>query len=230
MASIHDGHRQRLKDRFLKSGLDSFEPHNVLELLLFYAVPQRDTNELAHRLLDEFGSLSAVLEADAHELCAVEGVGQNVAALLTLMPQLARYYLDDCNRDVKTLTSTADIIDFISPKFIGRSKEMVFLLCTDNKASVVFADFVSEGSINATMINMREILSVAMRHKAVAAIVAHNHPKGLAIPSKEDLITTKKIHDVLAGTNTRLVDHLIFAGGDCCSMRESGYFEGFERG
>lgn len=228
MAGIHDGHRQRLRERFLKSGLDGFEPHNVLELLLFYALPQRDTNELAHQLLDEFGSLSAVLEADVQELCRVKGVGQNVAALLTMMPPLARYYMDDCNRKVKTLETTTDVIDFISPKFIGRTKEMVFLLCTDNKASVVFADFVAEGSVNATLVNVREILAAAMRHDAVAAIVAHNHPKGLAIPSKEDLLTTKKVYDALASTNIRLVDHLIFASGDCCSMRESGYFTGFD--
>ena len=92
MANLHEGHRQRLKERFLREGLDHFEPHTVLELLLFYAVPQRDTNELAHRLIARFGSLDAVFDAAFDELCAVEGIGRNTATLLKLVPDLTRRY------------------------------------------------------------------------------------------------------------------------------------------
>ena len=128
MANVHEGHRQRLRDRFLKEGLDGFAPHNVLELLLFYAVPQRDTNELAHRLLTRFGSLSGVLDADFDELCQVEGVGANVATLLKLVPGLARRYLDDYDENGVVLTTIEEVGTFLRPKFIGRNNEMIFLL------------------------------------------------------------------------------------------------------
>lgn len=228
MANLHKGHRQRLKDRFLKEGLDGFEPHNVLELLLFYAIPQRDTNELAHRLLKRFGSLSGVLDADFDELCQVEGVGANVATLLKLMPGLARRYLDDYDKKGVVLTSIEEVGAFLRPKFVGRKNEMIFLLCMDSRGSVVYGDFIAEGSINAAPMYTRNILEAAMRSHAVSVILAHNHPRGLALPSNADMLATRSVFDALAAAKVRLVDHLIFAGSDYVSMRDSGFFS-FDR-
>ena len=117
MANLHEGHRQRLKERFLREGLDHFEPHTVLELLLFYAVPQRDTNELAHRLIARFGSLDAVFDAAFDELCAVEGIGRNTATLLKLVPDLTRRYLDSADHEQVLLTSVQAIGDFCVQNF-----------------------------------------------------------------------------------------------------------------
>lgn len=228
MANVHEGHRQRLKDRFLKEGLDGFAPHNVLELLLFYAVPQRDTNELAHRLLARFGSLSGVLDADFDELCQVEGVGANVATLLKLMPGLARRYLDDYDKKGVVLTSIEEVGAFLRPKFVGRKNEMIFLLCMDSRGSVVYGDFIAEGSINAAPMYTRNILEAAMRSHAVSVILAHNHPRGLALPSNADMLATRSVFDALAAAKVRLADHLIFAGSDYVSMRDSGFFS-FDR-
>lgn len=227
MANVHEGHRQRLRDRFLKEGLDGFAPHNVLELLLFYAVPQRDTNELAHRLLARFGSLSGVLDADFDELCQVEGVGANVATLLKLVPGLARRYLDDYDENGVVLATIEEVGTFLRPKFIGRNNEMIFLLCMDSRG-VVYGDFIAEGSINAAPMYTRNILEAAMRSHAVSVILAHNHPRGLALPSNADMLATRAVFDALAAAKIRLADHLIFAGSDYVSMRDSGFFS-FER-
>ena len=228
MANVHEGHRQRLRDRFLQEGLDGFAPHNVLELLLFYAVPQRDTNELAHRLLARFGSLSGVLDADFDELCQVEGVGANVATLLKLVPGLARRYLDDYDENGVVLATIEEVGTFLRPKFIGRNNEMIFLLCMDSRGGVVYGDFIAEGSINAAPMYTRNILEAAMRSHAVSVILAHNHPRGLALPSNADMLATRAVFDALTAAKIRLADHLIFAGSDYVSMRDSGFFS-FER-
>ena len=163
MANLHEGHRQRLKERFLREGLDHFEPHTVLELLLFYAVPQRDTNELAHRLIARFGSLDAVFDAAFDELCAVEGIGRNTATLLKLVPDLTRRYLDSADHEQVLLTSVQAIGDFLRPKFLGRTKEMVFLLCLNNKGGLTYGDFIAEGTIDSAPMYSRTILEAAMR-------------------------------------------------------------------
>lgn len=224
MPGLHDGHRQRLKDRFLRDSLDNFEPHNVLELLLFYAIPQRDTNELAHRLIREFGSLSGVFNADFGDLCKVKGISANAATLLKLIPDLSRRYLDDFDQKGLVLTSIEAIGTFLQPKFVGRTKEQIFLLCLDSKGSVVYADFVIEGSINSAPMYTRNILEIAMRTQAVSVILAHNHPNGIAVPSNADMASTKAVYDALAVAKIRLLDHFIFAGSDYVSLRDSGYF------
>lgn len=223
MQGIHKGHRERLRKRFLKCGLDDFEPHNVLELLLFYAIPQRDTNELAHRLLQRFGSLSAVFDADFEALCQVQGVGANTAVLLKMMPDLFRRYQDEQDSAGLVLKSTEQIGEFLRPKFIGRKKEMIFLLCLNSKGQVVFADFIIEGTINSAPMYTRNILETVLRTQAVAAILAHNHPGGLAIPSNADLVATRTVSDALAAAKIKLIDHFIFAGSDYTSLRSSGF-------
>lgn len=225
MAGIHDGHRKRLKEQFLKTGLDDFEPHKALELLLFYAVPQKDTNELAHRLINHFGSFSEVLDADFKDLCEVPGIGEHAATLLKLMPDLFRKYQDDYDVKGIEITNLEQIGDFLRPKFIGRTKEMVFLVCLNDIGKIVFADFIVTGTINATPIYTREILEVAIRCKATIAILAHNHPRSLAVPSHADVVSTKAVHDALLAAKIKLVDHFIFSGDEYTSMQTSGYME-----
>ena len=129
--SIHDGHRQRLKNRFRQEGLDKFDEIQALELLLFYAIPQRDTNPLAHRLLDHFGTLAQVLEAPVEEQEKVPGEGANVTTLLSLTTAMARYYMVNRVGQATVLTSTEMCGDYLLPHFVGRRNETVFLLCLD---------------------------------------------------------------------------------------------------
>ena len=220
--SVHDGHRARLTARFLEEGLDGFSQHNVLELLLFYSVPRKDTNELAHALIDAFGSLSGVLDAPVVELEAVPGVGARTAALLHLMPQLARAYLSDSERDV-CLDSTDKAGRYLLPRFVGRGEETVFLVCVDGKCRAISTTLLFRGSINAAEVNLRSIVATALRHNAAGVILAHNHPGGVALPSPEDLSTTRRIRDALEPVGVRLIDHIIVADRDYVSLADSGY-------
>ena len=221
--SIHDGHRQRLKDRFRQEGLDKFDEIQVLELLLFYAIPQRDTNPLAHRLLDHFGSLAQVLEAPVEELEKISGVGANAATLLTLTTALARYYMVNRGTQTAILTSTEMCGDYLLPHFVGRRNETVFLLCLDAKCKVLCCREVGQGSVNSAGISVRKIVETALGVNATTVVLAHNHPSGLALPSAEDILTTRRVAAALAAVEVHLADHVVVADGDYVSMVQSGY-------
>lgn len=223
--ATHDGHRQRLKERFLLEGLDNFNELQVLELLLFYAIPRQDTNPLAHRLLDKFGSLSQVLEAPASELQKVEGMGSNAATFLSLVTAVGRYYM--VNRAMQnTILSTADKCgEFLTPYFHGRRNETVFLLCLDAKCKLLCCKEVSEGSVNAAGVSTRKVVELALAANASTVVLAHNHPSGLAVPSGEDVHTTYRIAAALDAVEIALADHIIVADGDFISMAASGYYD-----
>ena len=222
--SIHDGHRQRLKDRFRQEGLDKFDEIQVLELLLFYAIPQRDTNPLAHRLLEHFGSLAQVLEAPAEELEKVSGVGANVATLLSLTTALARYYMVSRGNQTAVLTSTEMCGDYLLPYFVGRRNETVFLLCLDAKCKVLGCKEVGEGSVNSASVPIRRIVEMALSMNATSVVLAHNHPSGLAIPSGEDVQTTRRLAAALDTVDITLADHIVVADDDYVSLAQSGLY------
>lgn len=221
--SVHKGHRERLKQRFLEEGLDNFTDIQVLELLLFYAIPQRDTNPIAHALLDRFGSLSQVLEADVKELKKVPGISDHSATLLSLVTQLARYYQVDCAQRVECLTSLDACGAYLVPYFFGRSVETVFLLCLDAKCKVLCCKEVGEGSVNSANISVRKIVETALSANATTVILAHNHPSGVALPSPEDVQTTERIAAALKAVEVHLADHIVVADGDYVSMVQSGH-------
>lgn len=222
-ASIHEGHRDRLKRRFLEEGLDNFTDIQALELLLFYAIPRRDTNPIAHALLDRFGSLSQVLDANVEELKKVPGVSDHAAGLLSLVPQLARYYQVDSAQRVECLTTLEDCGKYLLPYFFGRSSETVFLLCLDAKCKVLCCKEVGMGSVNAASVSVRNIVETALAANATAVVLAHNHPSGMALPSNEDVLTTRRVALALSAVEIRLVDHIVVADGDYVSMVQSGY-------
>lgn len=222
--SIHDGHRQRLKNRFRQEGLDNFDELQVLELLLFYAIPQKDTNPLAHALLEHFGSLSQVLEAIPTELEKVPGVGQNVSTLLNLTTAVARYYMVNRTTQNVILTSTEKCGDYLLPFFFGRRNETVFLLCLDAKCKVLCCKEVGEGSVNSAGVPVRRIVEVALGMNASSVVLAHNHPSGLALPSGEDVQTTRRVAAALDAVDITLADHIIVADDDFVSLAQSGLY------
>ena len=221
-ASIHKGHRERLKQRFLKEGLDQFTDIQALELLLFYAIPQRDTNPIAHALLDRFGSLSQVLDASFEELKKVPGISDHSATLLTLVTQLARYYQVDCAQRVECLTTLEACGAYLVPYFFGRSSETVFLLCLDAKCKVLCCKEVGQGSVNSASISVRKVVETALAANATTVVLAHNHPSGVALPSEEDILTTRRIAAALSAVEIHLADHVVVADGDYVSIAQSG--------
>ena len=218
---LHDGHRQRLIQRFLEEDLDNFEPHNVLELLLFYAIPRKDTNELAHVLMDTFGSLKGVFDAPYEELIKVTGIGPNTAALLKLVPSLTRTYYSSDARSV-ILDTSEKSGEYFLPYYIGQTEEVVRLACLDAGGKVISNQILHRGSANAAEVNMRKIVNIALRNNAMGVILAHNHPGGLPLPSEEDVATTKSIREALMPMGILLMDHIIVAGQDYVSMARSG--------
>ncbi len=222
--SMHSGHRQRLKQQYLKNGLDGFTDIQVLELLLFYCIPRIDTNPIAHNLLDRFGSLDQVLDAPPEELQKVEGIGENAATFLSLITDAGRYYQIRRNENVKVLTSVPQCGRYLLPYFHGRTNETVFLLCLDAKCKVLACKELGEGSVNSASVPIRRIVETALMSKAVSVVLAHNHPSGLALPSHEDVLSTQRTAAALAAVEITLVDHIIVADGDFVTLGQSGLY------
>ena len=222
--SIHSGHRQRLKDRFLKEGLDNFEDLYVLELLLYYCIPQKDTNPIAHALLDYFGSFTAVFEATPEELTKVPGIGKNAAAFLTLIPQAGRYYQIKRAQPGHILRTIEQCGRYLVPYFYGRDNETVFLLCLDAKCKVLGCKLIGEGSVNSANIPIRRAVEVALNTNATTVVLAHNHPSGLALPSADDIQTTLRVAKAMDAVEITLADHIVVADDDFVSMTQSGYY------
>lgn len=225
---IHAGHRQRLKERFLQEGLDHFSQVNALELLLFYCVPRKDTNPLAHKLLEHFGKLHNVLEASYDELLKVEGVNKNIATYLTMVHATGRYYIKNRALENVILTTIDQCGDYLLPHFHGLQNETVFLLCLDAKCKVLACKKVGEGSVNSASISIRKIVEIALGSNAVSVVLAHNHPSGLAIPSVEDIQTTRRLGRALNAVEILLADHIVVAEDEFVSIVQSGKYNPYE--
>lgn len=220
MPSEHTGHRQRMKERFLHTHFDGFEDHQILEMILFYVYPRTDTNPLAHRLLNTFGSLSAVFEAPVDTLISA-GLTPNAATFITMLPDISRVYLNDRNNNTSKIIDFERLGEFFIPKFIGRDEEAMILLLADAKGKEVYSGVVSKGSFHASEAPVRKIIDLAMRYNATTAAIAHNHPSGVALPSRADIKATATIFQVLNLIGVLLYDHIIVSDDDFVSLRES---------
>ena len=219
--SIHVGHRSRVKTEFLARRLEGWPDHRVLELLLFYAIPQGDVNDLAHVLIDRFGSLAGVLDASADELKKVPGVGEHTAVLLRLIPAIGGRYVEDRGSMGRIVRTTDEAAKVLRPCFEGARNEMVSILCLDGKGKLLGVRKVSEGSIFASDINIRRIAEEAMGLRAAGINLAHNHISNLAFPSAADWQATDVIRAALAPLGLELIDHIIFVDGDAVSLGQS---------
>lgn len=220
--SVHEGHRRRMKQRFQEEGLDSFADHQILEMLLFFTVPRRDTNQTAHLLLAAFGSLAGVLEAEAHDLAKVDGVGESTALLLTLLPHLTRRYLQDRWGERPILDSTTRAGNYVVDLLSGRTYEVFYVICLDSQCGVINAVLLFQGTINQAPVYPRMVVETALRHKAHSVILAHNHPGGSANPSNQDVEVTKNLRRALNGVQIEVHDHVISAGMCFFSFAEKG--------
>lgn len=219
--SLHIGHRERVKNQFLKNGLDSFQAHSVLELLLYYAIPLKDTNPTAHQLLQKFGSLSGTFDAPFEELLKVEGIGKSAATLIKLIPQLCRRYQEDIDRDKIVIYSYDEAGKRLINKFIGRQNEVVILMLLDSKTRILYCDIVEEGTVNSANVYIKKIVRLSVQYDASYAILSHNHPSGSCLPSKQDLSTTRWVYEALDTVEVRLIDHIIVSGNDYLSIAQS---------
>lgn len=219
---MHEGHRSRLKDKFLLGGIDNFKDHEVLELLLFYAIPRKNTNDIAHRLLQKFGSLDAVFDSPINLLKTVDGVGESAAIFIKIIANITRLYVERKYMNRKTALSVREMNDKLMMKFIGRQEETVAIMLLDAKGKILYDGIVNKGTVNAVDIYMRKIIELIVLYSASAVILAHNHPSGVAVPSKDDIQTTLSVNNILKSMKVSLLDHIVVADGDYVSMNDCG--------
>ena len=216
------GHRNRVRERYLNTGLDTFQDYEALELLLFYAIPRKDTKSTAKNLIARFGSLPAVLDATLEELTEA-GLSPNAAILLKLVPDMNRYYAVKTDGAGQKVHSTSDAGRILCAMFRHEQTESVRLLCLNAGGKVLKLALLNEGDINAVHFSVRKIVETALSAKAVSVILAHNHPGGTLTPSREDLDATNSAKAALSTVGIQLLDHLIISGDNYCSLREDGY-------
>ncbi|MEE0264379.1 MAG: JAB domain-containing protein [Acutalibacteraceae bacterium] len=220
----HIGHRDRLRKKFLDNSFDSLEMHEILELMLYYAIPRKDTNPIAHQLIDSFGSISAVFDAPIDKL-KEQGISENCAIYLKLIPQICRLYMEDKHNNDDKIIDVENAGEKLKHKFVGRDYEAVVLLLLDSKHKEVFCGVVSKGSVSACEVYVRKIIELAVMYNAKFAVLAHNHPSGLALPSNDDIYTTGKVFKALKLIQVALIDHVIVADDDYVSLRGSGFMD-----
>ena len=219
---VHDGHRERLRKSFMEHGVQSMNDINALELLLFYAIPRRDTNELAHRLLERFGSLDGVFSASFEDLCEVEGIGETAASLITLIPEIMKKSRLSKSREIRQIRCSEDAGSYLLPYFMNEPDEVVYLLCLDTKRAVICCAEMGRGVVNTVDANVRRMVEKALKVRANSVIVAHNHPDGIALPSREDEIFTRCLFNALETVGIKLEDHIIVADEDYISIADTG--------
>jgi len=212
---IHTGHRARMRERFVESDGKGLADHEILEMLLYYIIPRCDTNDLAHRLIEEFGSFARVLEADATLLCQVDGIKESAALYLNLLGETTRRYTSEkllCEEREKPVFDTpAKIAAFMMPRYMGMNVERVYLLLFDNAMHMIDCYHVCDGSISGVALSIRRIAERAYRKGATAAILTHNHPGGMATPSSDDVQLTHRLDEALRLLEIPLLEHYIFA-------------------
>ena len=225
MAGEHDGHRQRMRERFMAQGLEGFAPHEILELILFYAIPRANVNPLAHRLMEAFGSLHAVLEADAKDLMKVEGVGQSTAALLSLFGHVDRELEKSRSAEKKKLSNRSSAQKHCLGLLAGLRQEHLYLVCLNAQMEVVQNALIARGTLNEVQAYPRLVAEAALRANAHAVVLCHNHPGGSVIPSQADLEMTDALARLLQSLDVMLVDHVIVAGEEALSLVECGLLQ-----
>lgn len=225
--NLHEGHRQRVKERFLNFGVESFTDVQLLETLLFYAVPKKDTNDTAHLLLDTFGGTFAkVVEADYEELIKVKGIGENAASLLKFFQMAAKKYLissfSEADDEIKrTVTGQSALCQYCSNLFLGCKNEVLYAIALDQELMVIAKDVIMEGDPGKISISERKVVEFVLKNNCDRVALAHNHPGGSSQASRSDVNTTADLRELLDKLGVELVDHIVVGKYGAVSMRDS---------
>ena len=225
---MHDGHRDRLRKKFITNGISALEDHEIVELFLYYSIPRKNTNEIAHTLMNYFGSISAIIDAPTDSLLKIKGVGINTAVMFKLIPHMFRIYMDDKHNNKNKIINIDNIGDIFQHKFIGVTNEQIMIMILDSKLHQLYCGVLCEGSVNEVNICIKKIIELSLFYNASIVALAHNHPSGIALPSREDLLSTKKIISALKTINVKFIDHIIVADNDYVSLAQSGIWKTLE--
>ncbi len=219
---IHDGHRERMRERVAKSGLHTLQPHEILEYLLYPFIPRKDTNPIAHALINKFGSFAGVINADADRLKEVNGMTENAALFLSSLPDVFRVYINQSEEEKRSLSGRGAARNFMGNQLYGVKVEQVIVAALDAQDRLICCEKISSGSGDSVGLSVRGVVDFALRHKASSILLAHNHPSGKVTPSQQDLDLTMDIMSTLRSVGVTLQDHFIFCGSDSYSFEEDG--------
>lgn len=216
---LHDGHRDRLREKYKKEGLTNMPEHEVLELLMFYSIPRGNTNELAHQLINKFGSLANVFEADVDALMQVKGIGKVTASLISFQRDMCKRYFES-KRQINNMVLTRENAgEIIKSLFYGEMNELFYMVALDGRNRIINKDMICEGTTDSVHVYTRKVISRALDLNARKVIFAHNHPNGILVPSEEDRKTTQMLKTALAFIDVAVEDHIIVAHDRYCSMK-----------
>lgn len=221
--NLHKGRRQRNRKKFLKSGFTGFADHEKLEFLLYYAIPLRDTNPIAHRLLNKFKTISGVFDASVEQLIQINGIAENSAVLLKLIPEMLKEYTLSKNI-LQPMDSTETVCNFFKTHFAGDSNEVIKAAFVDDKLRLIACENIAEGTPGSVYLDIRKLIKFTYMNNSENIIIAHNHPNGDTTPSDEDIRMTAEIYKTLKPVGINLIDHIIVAKGQAVSLRNAGAF------
>ncbi|MCL1856008.1 MAG: DNA repair protein RadC [Clostridia bacterium] len=221
----HEGHRQRIRERFALQGLDGFAAHEVLELLLFYAIPQKNVNPLAHQLIERFGSLRGVLQAEPEQLCKLDGIGEYTATYLSLFAKVIHYVrLEEAGERV-ALTNRGSAEAYCIQLLARERREVFYTICMNARMQVLHNALITKGSLSDVPAYPRLVAEAALNHNAHSVLLCHNHPGGSPAPSQADVDATRQLGVLLHGLEIAMVDHIIVTDGQAVSMVASHFVE-----
>ena len=227
--AVHDGHRDRMRKRIEQYGIDSLQDHEVLEFLLYAVVPRKDTNELAHRILEEFGSISKVFDQPIERLQKVKGVSYNMAIFLHSLSDVSRRYYRK-GFDEVYINNIEDCLNLMRPIMDTLPKEEIHMLLGDNSGRLIKRVVLNKGVVNESFCNVREIADIALRNEASKVILVHNHPSNNVTPSVADKNLTEQLYLTLTMLGINFNDHIIIAKSGYFSFRQTGLLDQLSNG
>ena len=222
MGSVHDGHRDRMRERFLMEGADGLADHELLEMLLYGTIPRGNTNEIAHKLLNEFGSFSNLIEAEPHEITKTAGIGEKSAIFLSLLHELVRRYEKEQLEQKPALTSISRALDYCEALLTHCVTERFYVLCLDSRRRIIHTAKVAEGTVGNCFVPPRTVVEKALRYHSTGVVFCHNHPRGSVRPSREDIDLTLQLKSMLDPLGVEVVDHIIVGENQCYSFFDDG--------
>lgn len=222
--NIHANHRERVRELFLENGFNGFSDHNILEMLLFYSIPKKDTNVTAHRLINEFGSLKGVLDAPVELLSQVSGVGKYTATYLSMIGWTSKRYFHRGNEVSLSCDDREEVSEYIKMRFTSETEECTFVLSFSADGSFLNCNKTSVGGVTFVNMDKRAVIEAVIKNNAVFIILAHNHPGGVAAPSSDDVKATAELSRLLSAVGVRLYDHIIVAGDEAFVMSQNAKF------
>ncbi len=219
------GHRERIKNKFKTEGLKPFHDHEVLELLLTFSIPRKDTKKLAWNLIKSFGSLEGVLDASAFELEKIKGLGPQSAILINLIREIITRYSYNKVKNQRTIGNQEELYNYCMAHLKNKKEECFEVLFLDIKLRLLGTEVLAVGDIDRAAISPRRLVELVLKYGAKHIICVHNHPSGDPTPSNEDKIVTEQLKNALEVLSVRLTDHIIIGAGKIYSLGSKTYIE-----